>query len=57
VAKLAAALHLDPIMLVIGLLAYGAAKTSRTASRIARSIFKGEPREEALTVGRMLGLF
>jgi hypothetical protein len=55
VAALAGALNLDPIVLVIGLLAY-AARSHRTAARIARAIFGGEPPAAALELAQQLQL-
>jgi hypothetical protein len=55
VAALAATLGLDPTVLVIGLLAY-AARGHRTAARIARAIFGGEPPAAALALAQQLQL-
>jgi hypothetical protein len=55
VAALAGTLDLDPIVLVIGLLAY-AARSDRTAARIARAIFGGDPPAAVLALARQLHL-
>jgi hypothetical protein len=54
VTALATTLCLDPIVLVIGLLAY-TARSHRTAARIARAIFGGEPPAAARTLLLYLG--
>jgi hypothetical protein len=56
VIALACSLKLDPIMLLIGLLAHAASKHNRSALRVARAIFNGEPSEDALAIGRKLRL-
>jgi Vault protein inter-alpha-trypsin domain len=53
VAALAGTLGLDPVVLVIGLLAH-AVRAHRTAARIARAIFGGEPPAAAVTLARTL---
>jgi hypothetical protein len=55
VAALAHTLGLDPVVLVIGLLAY-AARKHRSAARLARAIFGGAIPASALAVARMLGI-
>jgi hypothetical protein len=56
VIALARSLKLDPIVLLIGLLAHAASKHNRSAMRVARAIFNGEPSEDALVIGRKLRL-
>jgi len=53
---LAATLQLDPVVVVVGLLAHAAGPSNRTAARIARAIFTGDPLKEALAVARLLRL-
>lgn len=55
VIELARTLGLDPVVLVIGLLAH-AARSHRTAARIAHAIFGGEPPAEASAMLRRLGI-
>jgi hypothetical protein len=55
VVALARKLGLDPVVVVIGLLAY-AARSHRTAARIARAIFHGKPPTEAAAIVRLLRL-
>jgi hypothetical protein len=49
VVALARTLDLDPVGLIVGLLAH-AARSHRTAARIARAIFGGEPPADAFAV-------
>jgi hypothetical protein len=55
VVALARTLDLDPVVLIVGLLAH-AARSHRTAARITRAIFGGEPPAEASAVLRLLGV-
>jgi hypothetical protein len=55
VVALARTLDLDPVVLVVGLLAH-AARSHRTAARIARAIFGGKPPAETSAILRQLGI-
>jgi hypothetical protein len=55
VVALAGALNLNPVVLVVGMLAY-AAREQRTAARISRAIFRDEPPAQVFEVMRKLGL-
>jgi hypothetical protein len=55
VVALARKLGLDPVVLVVGLLAH-AARSHRTAARTARAIFHGKPPAEAAAIVRLLRL-
>ena len=55
VVALARTLGLDPVVLVIGLLA-SAARKHRSAARLARAIFGGAIPASALAVARVLGI-
>lgn len=55
VVALARKLGLDPIVLVVGLLAH-AGRSHRTAARIARTIFHGTPPAETTAILRLLRL-
>jgi hypothetical protein len=55
VVSMAQKLSLDPIVLVIGLLAH-VARSHRTAARIARAIFGGEPPPEISPILSILRL-
>jgi hypothetical protein len=53
VVAIAGSLGLDPVICIVGLLAH-AARAHRTAARIARAIFGGEPPAAALALARTL---
>jgi hypothetical protein len=55
VVALSRTLGLDPVVLVIGLLAY-ASRKHRSAARLARAIFGGGVPASALAVARTLGI-
>jgi hypothetical protein len=55
VVTLAQTLGLEPLVLIIGLLAH-AARSHRTAARIARAIFGGEPPAKTSRIVRLLGI-
>jgi hypothetical protein len=55
VIAVAQKLGLDPVVLVIGLLAH-VARSNRTAARLARAIFGGEPPPEISAIVTMLRL-
>jgi hypothetical protein len=56
IIELAKKLALDPLMLVIGLLAHINADHNRSAARIARAIFGKRPRREVDEAAATLGI-